>query len=352
MKVKLFFIMLFAVGIISCTGKKQNENYVRTVKVIAPELRSDKLKKEFSGVVKGAMDIDLGFSIAGKIKNISVKEGDYVRKGDVLARLESEDYALGVEALQIQYDQLSDEVERMKTLYDNKCMSGNDYEKAVAGLEQLGVQLQVNKKKLDYTILKSPVSGYIGTVNYNEAEMVNAGTPVFSIVADGLKRIDFDIPLNLYMKLDSIDNIFCTDNDSNGQISELKIVSVSPKADNNQMFKVTADIVSGPAKSLLPGMNVNVLIQVSCGSGVDGFILPIHTVFEDNGKSYVWTVDNNIVNKKSVVIDGLSADGLYVVRGNLDLNDKIVAAGVNSLNEGDSVRIIGAVSKTNIGGLL
>ena len=128
------------------------------------------------GIVREAHTISLGFKTAGQIERICVKEGDYVRRGQLLAELDNADYRLGVEALQIQYDQLEDEVGRTKQLFDRKSISANDYEKAVAGLRQLGVQLQVNKNKLDYTKLYAPTDGYVQSVNFSPAEMVDAGS--------------------------------------------------------------------------------------------------------------------------------------------------------------------------------
>lgn len=353
MKLKLFVVLLFVAGMISCTNKTKKENFVRSVKVITLKSQPDRIMKTYSGIVKESVEIDLGFSTAGKIERILVKEGEFVRQGEVLARLESKDYALGVEALQIQYDQLYDEVARMKSLYEKKSLSGNDYEKAVAGLKQLNVQLQTSKNKLEYTCLKSPVDGYIRIVNYEESEMVNAGTPVFTIMEDGNKQVNFDIPSSLYTKKDSIIGIYCTGNVNGEKQSELKIRCVSPKADNNQMFKVTADIISGSAQSYVPGMNVNVIVQINDNSNIGGYLLPIQTVFEESGQNFVWTVDDNgIVNRKAVIVDGLSEGGLYIVHGSFRPDDRIVAAGVNSLADGESVNIIDSVSETNVGGLL
>ena len=135
-----------------------------------------------SGIVREAHTISLGFKTAGQIERIHVREGDYVRQGQLLAELDDADYRLGVEALQIQYDQLEDEVERTKRLFDQKSVSVNDYEKAVAGLRQLGVQLQVNKNKLDYTKLYAPIDGYVQSVNFSPAEMVDAGTALFTLL--------------------------------------------------------------------------------------------------------------------------------------------------------------------------
>ncbi len=57
------------------------------------------------------------FKTAGQIAQINVKEGEYVREGQLIASLDDADYKLGVEALQIQHDQVSDEVSRVRELY-------------------------------------------------------------------------------------------------------------------------------------------------------------------------------------------------------------------------------------------
>lgn len=87
-----------------------------------------------TGIVREAHSISLGFKTAGQIKRIFVEEGDSVQQGTLLAGLDDTDYRLGVETLQIQYDQFKDEVERTTQLFGEKSVSDNDYEKAVAGL--------------------------------------------------------------------------------------------------------------------------------------------------------------------------------------------------------------------------
>lgn len=351
MKMNRIYAILFVLILISCGDRQQKSEFVRTVKVTAPKIQSERFSKSYSGIIKESKEIDLGFSTAGKIERIFVKEGDFVKAGKLIAKLESEDYALGVEALQIQYDQLAEEISRMKTLYEQKCISENDYEKAIAGFRQLGVQLQTSKNKLEYTYLKSPVDGYIKDLKYAESEMVNAGTPVFTIVADGPKYVEFDIPVSLYNKMDSIDAIYCKDN--KGILYDLNIASVSPKADSNQMFKITANIMSGSDNSFIPGMNVDIVIQMSYSSDNLALVVPAQSVFEYKGNSYVWkVVDNATVHKEPVNVLGVSEDGLYMVTGILNTDDTIVSAGVNSLSDGDSIRVIDSVSDTNIGGLL
>lgn len=85
--------------------------------------------QNFSGVVQESHNIGLGFKTAGQIEKIYVKEGDYVKKGQLIAQLDHTDYQLGVQALEIQCKQLEDEVKRTEALYRSKSISINDYEK-------------------------------------------------------------------------------------------------------------------------------------------------------------------------------------------------------------------------------
>ena len=75
---------------------------MRSVSVTQPVALGGETTRTFSGVVKAANEVSLGFKTAGQIARIHVAEGDYVRKGQLLAELDDADYRLAVEALQIQ----------------------------------------------------------------------------------------------------------------------------------------------------------------------------------------------------------------------------------------------------------
>ena len=144
---KRVMIMVILAGMLyACSEPTPKDTAVRNVSLTTPVLLEQIGRKNYPGIVKETHTINLGFKIAGQISHILVKEGDYVKRGQLLARLDDEDYRLGVEALQIQYDQLQDEVARTKRLFEQKSISANDFEKASAGLRQLGVQLQVEKE--------------------------------------------------------------------------------------------------------------------------------------------------------------------------------------------------------------
>lgn len=336
---------------VSCTGEKQTEPFVHSVYVTQPAAMGEEQTKTYSGVVEEAHEISLGFKTAGQLENIHVKEGDFVQKGELLAELDDVDYRLGVEALQIQYDQLKKEVDRTTQLFEQQSISANDYEKATAGLRQLGVQLQVNKNKLEYTKLYAPCSGYVRNVNFSPAEMVDAGTAVFQLLDVSQLEVVADIPAKAYTDRSRFARFSCTTAFTGEEELPMTLTSLTPKADNNQLYRMRLAFASQPDKRMTAGMNVEVCIRITDDSA--GFALPLSAIFKDGEEACVWTLGtDSTVSKRIIKVGGTNTEGEAVVISGLSGNEQIIRAGVHALHEGDKVRVIEAPSKTNEGGLL
>lgn len=347
--------MVIAAGTLCACGRASHENStLRSVALTEPVLLEATHVINHSGIVREAHTISLGFKTAGQIERIHVREGDYVRQGQLLAELDDADYRLGVEALQIQYEQLKDEVERTKQLFDQKSVSANDYEKAAAGLKQLGVQLQVNKNKLDYTKLYAPTDGYVQAVNFSPAEMVDAGTALFTLLDVSHMEIVADIPVGEYRQRDHFARFY-------GKVAgieekfPMQLSSLTPKADGNQLYQLRLTFAGQPDKRLTAGMNAEISIVVADKGGITGFAVPLCAVFQDTdgNKPCVWVFErDSTVSKRPVVLNGTDAEGRAVITEGLTGEERIVRAGVNVLQQGQRVHVAEEPSKTNIGELL
>jgi RND family efflux transporter MFP subunit len=352
MQNKVIAMALIAGLLSSCGGGTKQEEYVRSVSLTAPVAGESILSKSYSGTVHEAHEVSLGFKTPGQLKQIFVKEGDHVRRGQLMARLDDADYKLGVEALQIQYDQLSQEVERTRQLYEKKSVSPNDYEKAVAGLRQLGVQLQVNKNKLNYTRLYASADGYVQSVNFSPAEMVDAGTPVFTLLDVSRMEVVADIPVVEYGRRESFSDFSCT---VGGRTYPMHLLSLTPKADGNQLYQLRLVFAEKVGREITAGMNVDVRVS-SANKQADstGVTLPPCAVFKQDGADCVWVFfeKDSTVSARKVVLAGMDADGKLKVSGGLSGAERVVRAGVSALHDGERVKVVGAQSESNVGGLL
>ena len=336
----------------ACSSNKE-EKFVRSVKLIQPVALGNISHKSLSGMVKESREISLGFKTGGQIEKILVKEGDFVRQGQTIAILDQKDYKLGVDAYQIQYDQLKEEVSRMEKLFKANSLSGNDYEKALAGLKQVKVQLDINKNKLEYTTLKAPVSGYIQNVNYEKAEMVQAGSPIVNLLDVAKIEVEVDIPASLYMQRDKFSSFSCSSSLNPKDSYPLTFISINQKASSTQLYKMLLSLPNSQTSKLTAGMNVAVNISLTDGkSETNGFTLPVNSVFNETGKSYVWILNNDsTVSKREIKMHGIDTEGKAIITNGIEGNEQIIKAGVHSLTEKEKVHVLPESDKTNVGGL-
>lgn len=345
----LFSACLFMVG----CGSPQAEQITHSVKLAHLERVEEISRMAFTGIIRERADISLGFKTPGQIVHIAVDEGDFVHQGQLIASLDDADYRLGVEALQVQYDQLSNEVERLEQLYKSKSVSANDYEKAVAGLKQLGVQLQINKNKLDYTRLKAPVDGFVKEVHFDESEMVDAGTSVINLIDVNGIEVDVNVPAIVFRDKERLERVTCRVMGAKREPMLLKLLSLVPKADATQLYRMRLGFVGEPHKELTAGMNVQVELSFSSANASQRYVLPLAAIFQgEGGGCYVWTLDSDsIVNKVEVQVKDINSNGFAEISGLIG-DENVVRAGVHALQEGEKVKVINEPGETNVGGLL
>lgn len=339
----------------SCSGQKEKALSVHSVEVTRPKPSCETEVKNYSGIIQEAFEINLGFKTSGQIKHIHVKEGDYVKKGELIAELDDADYLLAVEALQIQYDQLENEVSRTRKLFEQRSISENDYEKAYAGLRQLGVQLQSNKNKLEYTKLYAPTDGYIQSVNFSPSEMVDAGTALFTFLDVSHLEVKADLPSRTFNLIDNVVSYDCKVSYLNETITyPMVFSSLSPKADGNQLYQLKMRFKEKPDKQITPGMNIEVCLTIKKDTVENAsFNIPLCSVFKSGNDVCVWVLKNDsTVEKRNIAIDFNDSGEFVTVKKGLKGTEEIVRAGVNALQEGEKVIVIKQPEKSNIGGLI
>ena len=354
-KVKVCMVIAVSLLVCACSGGNKQEGFRRGVYLTHPTQVSGDVVKSYPGIIEAAHEINLGFKTAGQISRIHVKEGDYVRRGQLLATLDDADYRLAVEASQVRYDQLADETQRTEQLFKAKSVSANDYEKASAGLKQLGVQLRADKNKLAYTRLYAPTDGYVQSVNFSPAEMVDAGTSVFRIMDVSRFEVAADIPVDEYLRRKDFVRFCCRAVDD-VRYMPMRLLSLTPKADGNQLYRMRLAFAdAGAARHLTAGMNIEAqfTIAVSDTAGVAACTLPMHAVFNDGGQDFVWVVEaDSAVRRTAVTLGGIADGGTVVVTDGISTGDRVVRAGVEYLQDDEKVNILPAQAETNVGDIL
>ena len=161
------------------------------------------------------------------------------------------------------------------------------------------------------------------------------------------------MPQDIYMRLKQLKEATCRTALARSEPMPVRLAWVVPKADGSQLYKVRLAFEGEADSRLTSGMNVEVDVRLADSTGQGRYVLPLHTLFQDKGRTFVWTVDkDSVVRRMPVDVMRLDGKEQAVVEAGFKGNERIVRAGVNALREGEKVRILAEPSATNVGGLL
>lgn len=351
---RIIVVLLAVVFLMSCTPKKEGQpEIIHKVKVARPVKEAAMSERSFPGIIREAAEANLAFRVAGPIRDILVKEGDYVRQGALVARIDPRDYEIQMGVYEAQYNQMKGEFDRLTELSNRKSVADNDYEKAVAGEKMLRMQLQNARDQLNDTRLYAPFSGYIQSVKYEEGEMVNTGMTVATLIDMKSYRVEVDLPAAFFLRKGEFTTFSCSQSQLPGAVYPLQLVSTLVKANNSQLYRTTFRLDPKVNPKLAPGMTVNVKISFQNELG-NPLQLPLTALFREEGKSCVWVFDasTSTVRQQEVTTGDLAGNGMITILSGIHEDDEVVVAGVHALREGWKVERLAVPAETNVGGLL
>jgi membrane fusion protein, multidrug efflux system len=280
--------------------------------------------------------------------------GDRVRKGQVLARLDQNDYRLAVQDLQAQLvsavanrDFLRDDVTRYRELLAQKVTSPPEFdrhqtayttarERAAALEAQLGHAIN----QLAYTELSADRDGVVTALEVERGQVVSAGQAIIKLAQLDEKEIHFDVPehrLPGLTRRQGVHITLWTDRDKRlkGQIRE--IASAADPA--SRTYRVKATLLEDQETAQL-GMTATVWIHSIMSSRIS---IPLSAVFTPQnkpGQPHVWLVDEQTGTVRSVPVQlGEPLDGEHIAVSGLESGQLLVSAGVQRLAEGQAVRL-------------
>lgn len=319
---------------------------LRPVKTqVVPEAEAVTVK-EYPGAVKASSKVDLAFLVAGRLMELNVKEGQHVQKGDVLAKIDPVDFQNRVAAARAQFEEVKQNYDRIKALYDKNAIAKTDFDKVDAGLKVARSNLNIIEKSLKDTVLYAPFNGVIATRYVENFAQISAKQSIVSLQDVSTVEITINVPeseMAVAKRLDIIS--LTTELDSfPGRRYPLSIREWSTEADPyTQTFRVTFAMENPADISVLPGMSATVRAEVKMKDQqvLTRYVIPSAAVFQSaEGERSVWVLaDENRVKRIPVAVGELHGDNISVTSG-LKPGDVLITAGVHYLSEGQQVTLL------------
>ena len=336
-----------------CKDVGSSKNEIRSIKADTVKAYGMAGSNTYPGKVVAASEFNLAFRVSGPIAKVNANVGSYVRKGELIAQIDSRDYEIHLEATTAEYNRVKSEVDRITELFEKGSVTPNDYDKAKYGFQQISAKLEAHKNALSDTKLLAPSNGYINKRLFEPGETIGAGMPVISMITEGVGEVEINIPATDYIRREQFADFFCSADVFQNSTFPLELIGITPKANANQLYTMRFRIKGGDDVKPGPGMSVMVTINFK-NESAQTVSIPLSSVFERDGKAKVWiyNTENKTVSEQDITITQILTDGTVVVSAGLEVGNVVVTAGVYSIKEGERVNLISPVSSTNVGGML
>ncbi len=344
----------------------------KEVVVDNPHLMEINVSAEATGRVEAKYSVDVVARVPGFLIEKHFKEGDFVKKGQLIFQIDPREYQIQVNNSLAQVNQYSalltnaqKELDRANALIKEDLISRSDVDQSLAVRNQNKALLDAAKQEyelakvnLGYTSIKSPIDGRIGKVNITEGNYVTATSgPLVNIsstapvyVAFSLKSSDFIKLLRASDNLKDVavrvqyeggrwhDEVGTIDFVDNKIDKDSGTISMRGLFENKKGWLVPGDYMK--VELVAPKKITYMTVPQACtkGDAMSGY--------------YVWTVSDNKAVRKDIEVSD-SIDNNWVVESGLLETDTVVVSGIQNVNaEGQELKVIGYeeyVKKLNAG---
>lgn len=345
-------ILVTAVLIGACGEEAAKEPELRPVRtqVVDPQPIDD--DRHAVGEIRPRYESDLSFRVGGKVVSRLVDIGATVKKGDVLARLDEQDYRNKLRASEAELSsaeaalvEATGAEERHRALLTTGATTRARYDEtlrnlrgAEANVTSAKANLDLARDQLGYTELKAEFDGVVTGVGAEQGQVVSSGQMVVRVAQPGDKDAVFAISEAAFKNQPGQlpDVIVWLLSDPN-VTAEGTVREISPVADPvTRTYTVKVGLKGSPAPFRF-GMSVGGKLKINTGPVT---VLPLSAVFDKGGAPAVWIYDaaSGTVALKPVGVVRYEADRVVIGDG-LQKGDIAVTAGVNTLREGQKVRL-------------
>jgi len=334
--------------------KAQTEAPLRPVRTIVASATDGITGRDFPGIVIAENKADIAFRVSGKLKELMVKEGEKVKKGQVIARLDQTDFKIELEDKQANYDTSKANFTRSATLLEPGHISQREFDEIKATYSTADAHLRAARQNLIYTELKAPFDGSITKIHVDNFEEIMGKGKIATLQDLQSMEVEIDVPESLMIHVrrgEKKRQIHATFDAIKDKIFPLTFREVSAQADEaTHAYKIRFSLPPIENYTILPGMTATVVadrVPAIDDSGDEReIIVPSHAVLEDNNGRFVYIAEpestssmTGLIHRRNVTTSRLTNSGLMITSG-LDPNDLVVTAGMSKMQEGMKVRLM------------
>ncbi|MGC9325180.1 MAG: efflux RND transporter periplasmic adaptor subunit [Desulfomonilia bacterium] len=287
--------------------------------------------------------------VSGRIKRVSVDEGDRVQQGDLLLLIDPADYEREYEhstalmnQARVTLERAQRDLARMENLFTSNAVSEQTYQDAVTArdlaqyqYDQAASAQKMARQNLEECRLSAPIEGMITSKFVNEGELIGPHSPAFVIMQMDPVKVEVDLPEEIYSFIQVGNKSLLTVDALPQESFTGTITKVYPTVDtNSRTFKATITL-NNPDLKLRSGMSARARVVQKARKNT--LPVPKASIIPGEEGHYLYRLEGDSVERVQVRL-GIEGDDVYEVVAGLREGDTVVIRGITGLVDGMKVR--------------
>lgn len=276
----------------------------------------------------------LSTQAAGKVQSISFEEGEKVKKGQSLLRIDDREWQAQLQRYQAELENAGKDLERKRALSEVKGVTDAELEASQLKVQTLKANIQETRVRLNHATVTAPFNGRIGLRSVSPGSYISAGSPVAMLVQDNPIKLQFNVPERFasQLRVGQPVRFSIAGSDEN---FEAEVYATEPMiSESTRALRVRAKADNSEGK-LIPGSYADVVVTLD--SIPDALMVPTEAIIPELNNQLVYLINNGKAEKVQVKT-GVRQPKMVQITSGLQAGDSVMVTGLLQVRPGIPVK--------------
>lgn len=310
------------------------------VEIAVAELGTAARTVTATGTIEPIRTITINSQLAGAVRQVAVEEGDAVRQGSLLARIDSRELEAQLASAEANLQVAARAAERAERLRSEEIITVAEYERDIAAHAAARATRDQLRTRVGYATVRAPIAGVVLRKSVEMGDIVGAQTELFTIGEVSTLVVRLPVSELDVTALEEGDDVSLTLDALPGRTLPGRIRRIFPSGDpTTRLVPVEVVLTGTAAREARPGFLARIDFRLDPRGGV--LMVPAGALVDDAGGSAAFVISQGRASRRHVERGGTFEGRVEIVRG-LAPGDTVAVAGITTLRDGAQVRIVDA----------
>ncbi|HKJ65917.1 MAG TPA: efflux RND transporter periplasmic adaptor subunit [Desulfopila sp.] len=296
------------------------------------------------GSIEPWTELELMAKVGGSVTEVLVEEGDEVKEGDILARIDDNDYTIAVQRAEAAYKLAKADYQRDKAIFSKGVIPEAQLDAKETAMLTAKADLDNARLLLSRTTIEAPISGVVRRLDAKVGLLLAVGDPIGQLLRIDKVKAVIGIPESDVTAVRRLDEVNVTLQALDNQVIAGRIHFLSPSPDSTaRLYKLELEL-DNPSRAILPGMFVRG--DVIKRTVDDVITVPFYSVISRNDEQYVFVEEQGQARKKIVEL-GIMEKWMVEVKKGLQTGERLVIEGHRDIEDGQKIEVVKVVNSVD-----